>query len=112
MLACQGADLAIGYVGPPVEVVARGDVVTVRALNARGRILLPALARATADVPSHRTVSAGEITVVVAVETTVRPGEDSTRPAGVFAALRAIVAAMRVTTPGLGCMAPMVMSSP
>ena len=45
----------MGYVDPPVEIVARGRTVTARARNDRGRVLLPVIAAALAR--------AGEVTL-------------------------------------------------
>ncbi|MFF5206340.1 anthranilate synthase component I [Streptosporangium sp. NPDC000396] len=94
MLAFKGSGTAVGYVDPPLELTARFDVVTVRALNARGRVLLealhPALTKTLTRVQSTRDL----VTGVAKRNREVRSEEDRTRQAGVFAVVRALVAAM------------------
>lgn len=42
----------VGFVNPPIAIIARGRQMEIEALNARGRILLPELARALAAEPA------------------------------------------------------------
>lgn len=93
MLAFRGPDRMVGYVDPPVEVVARGTEVQVRALNGRGRVLLGPLAALLG-----RTVPVGADSVRV---DTARTGvdfaeEDRTRQVGLFAVLRTIIQGLAV----------------
>ncbi|QKW21673.1 anthranilate synthase component I [Kitasatospora sp. NA04385] len=94
LLAFQGADRAVGYVDPPLALTARGDRLELHALNARGRLLLPALRTALAvtlvleaDGPDrlHGRIPAGPDGF---------REEDRTRQAGVFTAVRALTAAL------------------
>jgi anthranilate synthase len=85
--------LAIGYRDPPVEIVACGNAVTVRALNDRGRLLLPALRRATRDVmPS--TQDGSEFGGSVAASELPFAEEDRGRHAGIFRVIRALASAL------------------
>ena len=93
----------VAYVDPCAELVARGRVVTARALNARGEVLLPvlgaALARAgePAGPDGPRVVSARipEPAGLVAEE-------DRSRRPTVFSAVREVIAAFAGTDPHLG----------
>ncbi|HEY3686971.1 MAG TPA: anthranilate synthase component I [Streptosporangiaceae bacterium] len=86
-----------GYADPCVELVARGRTLRATALNDRGRVVLPAIARAMyiSDGATGHTVTSGD----GHVEVTVPPGgddlpeEDRTRRPTVFSALRSIIAA-------------------
>ena len=94
MLIFRGDDYAIGYTDPPIEVTVGGGRLAVRALNERGRILLPALRAGVAAMLEFDVDSAEEFTGVVAAPPGVFAEEDRTRHAGVFRALRAVVAGM------------------
>ncbi|WP_331770226.1 anthranilate synthase component I (plasmid) [Embleya sp. NBC_00888] len=95
MLAHLGDGTVVGYADPPIEVTARGSRLAVRALNARGRVLLPALVRATAGVLHDRQVRADGVYGSVPSADEAIAEEDRTRRAGVFTVLRELVDAMR-----------------
>jgi anthranilate synthase len=96
----------VGYVDPPVEIVASGRSLTARALNQRGRVVLPAIATAWSGVLSGLSTLDNEVTGEVppaperplTAPTTRRTTEElvseeeRTRRPGVFTALRALVA--------------------
>ncbi len=75
---------SLGFVDPPLEVSGRGDKCTIRALNERGKILLPAIEKAMqtlkvqeilSDVTVFReaTPSNGESASAIKVDVTVVP---------------------------------------
>lgn len=82
----------LAYVNPPLEFVARGRHLTVRALNERGRVLLPAVAEAVLAAGEPAAPATGD-----AVEVYVPPGagvfaeEERSRQPTVFSALRRVV---------------------
>ncbi|MFD8198986.1 anthranilate synthase component I [Streptomyces sp. NPDC059701] len=90
----------IAYVDPPVEVTAHQDDVRLRALNERGRVLLPALFHALAPLRPRRDETAGTVTVAIDPSGGARPDrapfaeEDRTRLPSAFTVLRAVVAAL------------------
>ncbi|GAB2837224.1 anthranilate synthase [Actinocorallia aurea] len=82
---------AMGYVDPALELVARGRNLTVRALNARGEVLLPLVAdavRATGEVAADE---AGLLEIFVPQSQEVFTEEERSRQPTVFTALRAVV---------------------
>ncbi|EST34188.1 anthranilate synthase component I [Streptomyces roseochromogenus] len=91
MLLFRGHDRVLGYVDPPLELSVESTELTVRALNDRGRVLIPAL----------RTVLAGHLLLEPGTNDTLRgrarptsgvfAEEDRTRNAGVFGAVRAVL---------------------
>ncbi|WP_017558989.1 anthranilate synthase component I [Nocardiopsis baichengensis] len=86
----------LGYVDPCLEVAARGRRVSATALNARGRVLLPAVAAALAEHGPTAVEGADGATVSVAVPEP-DPGaffteEERSRRPGVFTVLRSLVA--------------------
>ncbi len=83
----------IGFSDPPVEVVARQRSVTIRALNARGEVVLPAIADALCGIQSASvsTPSEWEVQVDVAAAQGRFPEEERSRQPSVFSVLRAIV---------------------
>jgi anthranilate synthase len=87
----------LAYVDPPVELIARGRELTVRALNDRGRVLLPAIAEALgveADGDMARTtIPEGDAGFAE---------EDRSRRPTVFTALRAVTTAFGGDDPHLG----------
>ncbi len=91
------------YIDPPLEVTASGRLVTARALNARGRVLLPVIADALRRAGQEQPAAApGEVTVAIPEgEGTFTEEERSRRPT-VFTALREIVAALGCDDPHLG----------
>ncbi|GCD95736.1 anthranilate synthase component I [Embleya hyalina] len=95
LLAHIGDGTVVGYADPPIEVTARGSRLAVRALNARGRVLLPALSRATAGLLHDREVRADGVYGIVPSPDEATAEEDRTRRAGVFTVLRALVDTMR-----------------
>ncbi|QKW11247.1 anthranilate synthase component I [Streptomyces sp. NA04227] len=94
MLRMRGAGRAVGYVDPPLEVSVRGRLLTVRALNARGRVLLPALRPALEKSLLRVVCSVEEVRGQAPPPGEDFAEEDRTRHAGVFTALRGLVAAL------------------
>lgn len=88
----------LGYVDPCLELVARGRTVTVRALNGRGRVLLPVITaalreHAAVEIPSSGSVEDSVTATIPEPDPTVFFAEEerSRRPS-VFSALRSVVA--------------------
>jgi anthranilate synthase len=99
----------LGYVDPPVEIVARGRTITARALNERGQVLLPVIAAALRGTPEAVGVAADGQTVVAEIPEGTGPEgeklvteEDRSRRPTVFTALRAVAAAFGCDDPHLG----------
>ena len=93
----------LAYVNPCAELVARGRVVTARALNARGEVLLPvlgaALARAGQPTGPGRP---GEVSVAIPEPAGLVAEEDRSRRPTVFSAVREVIAAFAGDDPHLG----------
>ena len=91
----------IGFVNPPVVITARAGAVEIRALNARGRVLLPELHRAlaatfpgNADAQPRLSVTADWLripTPELREEDADFPEEQRSRQSGVFSVLRALL---------------------
>ena len=94
LLIYRGDSYAIGYTDPPIEVTVGARRLAVRALNERGRVLLPVLLASVKEMLEFDVDSDGEFGGVVRAHTGVFAEEDRTRYAGVFRALRALVAGM------------------
>jgi anthranilate synthase len=106
----------MAYVNPPIEITTRGREVTARALNDRGRVLLPvvadALRRVGTDVPQPdnskkrgaQVQDVGDLTVTVYVPEGdgAFTEEERSRQPTVFSALREITAAFGCDDPHLG----------
>jgi anthranilate synthase len=96
----------LAYVDPCAEIVARGRRIAVRALNARGEVLLPvlgeALRRAGQPVPGSQARDAREIEVVIPEPAGLVAEEDRSRRPTVFTALREVIAAFAGDDPHLG----------
>jgi len=94
---------AIAYLDPCVEVVARGRRIAVRALNARGEVLLPvlgeALLRAGEPVPGS---PPDTVEVFIPEPGDLVPEEDRSRRPTVFSAIREVIAVFGGTDPHLG----------
>jgi anthranilate synthase len=94
----------IAYVNPPVEITATGRVITARALNERGLVLLPVVEAAM--VKAGRVVDDGagasSCAVLVPEPDDDGPEEQRSRRATVFTALREIIAAFSGNDPHLG----------
>jgi len=93
----------MAYADPCAEITATGRRITARALNDRGRVLLPviraAMARAGQSQPAEL---AGEDTVVIGEPDRDLTEEERSRRPTVFSALREIVAAFGCEDPHLG----------
>lgn len=92
----------LGYIDPCLEIVARGRKIAARALNERGRVLLPAVAgavRATGEVVAEE---ADLVEVFVPPTEEVFAEEERSRQPTVFTALRAITDLFRCDDPHLG----------
>jgi anthranilate synthase len=93
----------IAYLDPCVEVVARGRRIAVRALNARGEVLLPvlgqALHRAGEPVPA---TGADTVEVFIPEPEDLVPEEDRSRRPTVFSAIREVIAVFGGNDPHLG----------
>ncbi|MGW7280197.1 anthranilate synthase component I [Streptomyces sp. NPDC054844] len=91
----------MAYVDPCMEFTSRGLRLTARALNDRGRVLLPVVAAA---LESAGTVTRGDATaeVTVLADDRMAAEEDRTRRPTVFTALRAVTSALRSNDPYLG----------
>jgi anthranilate synthase len=83
----------MGFVDPPLALVARGRGLRVEALNPRGEILLPAIARALAPVDAIEELERGDHTVAVTVRApaTRFTEEARSRQPSVFSVLRALI---------------------
>ncbi|MBA9005492.1 anthranilate synthase component I [Thermomonospora cellulosilytica] len=93
----------MAYVDPCVEVVARGRRISARALNARGRVLLPAMAaamRGTGEVVRDEPGTLVEVHVPPTEEFFTE--EERSRQPTVFTALRALIDLFRCDDPHLG----------
>ncbi len=96
----------LAYVDPCAEIVARGRRIAVRALNARGEVLLPVLGAAllrSGQPPADRPgVDPHEIEVVIPEPSGLVTEEDRSRRPTVFTALREVIAAFAGGDPHLG----------
>jgi len=91
----------MAYADPCAEIVATGRRVTARALNDRGRVLLPVI-RAALRRAGPLIQSAGEDTVVIPEDDRGFTEEERSRRPTVFTALREITAALGCADPHLG----------
>jgi anthranilate synthase len=93
----------LAYVNPCAELVARGRVVTARALNARGEVLLPVLGAALARAGQPTGPSRpGEVSVAIPEPAGLVAEEDRSRRPTVFSAVREVIAAFAGDDPHLG----------
>ncbi|MGE5286109.1 MAG: anthranilate synthase component I [Micromonosporaceae bacterium] len=106
----------MAYVDPCAEIIARGQVITARALNDRGHVLLPVLGAALlragtpvapdAGEPAVPGAGAGsgpgEVTVRIPEPSGTVPEEERSRRPTVFSALREIAADLGSDDPNLG----------
>jgi anthranilate synthase len=93
----------LAYVNPCAEIVARGRLVTARALNRRGAVLLPVLGAALAQ--AGRPVAASgpdEVSVAIPEPAGLVAEEDRSRRPTVFSAVREVIAAFAGDDPHLG----------
>ncbi|MFE3450103.1 anthranilate synthase component I [Nonomuraea sp. NPDC059194] len=98
---------AFGYVDPCVELVARGRTIAARALNERGKVVLPALAScllAAGKPVSEPTDTHVEVHIAEpgAEPGEVLPEEMRSRRPTVFTAIREVIAAFKGEDPHLG----------
>ncbi len=89
-----------GFVNPPLVIEARGRCVTIRALNARGALVLPCLLRAVTATPGCSAempagAAAREIRIEVDPPTGSFAEEERSRQPSVFAALRSVISLFR-----------------
>src|SRR5438105_2655384 len=84
--------LDMGFVDPPLVLTARGRDFTVEGLNARGRVLIPAIAEALAALPAAeiRGAAADRIEGMVRDSDTRFPEEQRSRQPSIFTVLRAL----------------------
>jgi anthranilate synthase len=93
----------LAYVNPCAEIISRGRRIAVRALNARGEVLLPVLGAALLRVGQHvPSGDAGEVGVLIPEPTGRQAEEERSRRPTVFSALREVIAAMAGDDPHLG----------
>ena len=84
----------MGFVDPPLALVARGRAFRVEALNARGRVLLPPIIEALRALPAVERIVATEDVVEGAVREPAGrfTEEDRSRQPSIFSVLRALIA--------------------
>ncbi|TDD93645.1 anthranilate synthase component I [Actinomadura rubrisoli] len=92
----------MAYLDPCLEIVARGRSVAVRALNGRGRVLMPALAPVLRGIGEVRADGPGTFEVFVPPTEEFFTEEERSRQPTVFTALRAVVDLFRCDDPHLG----------
>jgi anthranilate synthase len=94
---------AFGYVDPCVELVAKGRTISARALNARGRVVLPAVSSCllAAGKPVEEP-TADYVEVHVDESEDLLPEELRSRRPTVFTAIREVIAAFKGEDPHLG----------
>ncbi len=87
----------LGFVDPPIAVVARGRALTIEPLNARGDVLLPAFERAleACDAVTHVVREGDRLCAHVAASQAGFTEEQRTRVPTVFSVLRSLVFAFR-----------------
>jgi anthranilate synthase len=94
----------LAYVNPCAEIVAHGRTITVRALNARGEVVLPVLGAAL--LRAGQGTGGGdprrEVTVVIPEPAGLMPEEDRSKRPTVFSALREVLDAFAGTDEHLG----------
>lgn len=83
----------IGFVSPPIELVARGRDFRLSALNERGRVLLPAFTRTLQDLAAVAQIERRGDELVGTVQTPSErvPEEQRSKQPSVFSLLRALV---------------------
>ncbi|MFG2074106.1 anthranilate synthase component I [Nonomuraea maritima] len=94
---------AFGYVDPCLELVAKGRTIAARALNERGRVVLPAVASCllAAGKPVAEP-TADHVEVYVPESEDLLPEEMRSRRPTVFTAIREVIAAFQGDDPHLG----------
>jgi anthranilate synthase len=93
----------LAYVNPCAEIISRGRRIAVRALNARGEVLLPVLGAALLRVGEHvPSADVGEVDVLIPEPAGRQAEEERSRRPTVFSALREVIAAMAGDDPHLG----------
>ncbi|GAA1886420.1 anthranilate synthase component I [Actinomadura bangladeshensis] len=92
----------MAYVDPCLEFVARGRAVAVRALNGRGRIVLPAVAAVLRETGEVRADEPDRFEVFVPPGEEFFPEEERSRQPTVFTALRAVTGLFGCDDPHLG----------
>ncbi|MFD0689441.1 anthranilate synthase component I [Actinomadura fibrosa] len=92
----------MAYADPCLEIVARGRTVAVRALNERGRVVLPALTPVLRGTGEVRADEPGLFEVFVPPTDEFFAEEERSRQPTVFTALRAVVDVFRCDDPHLG----------
>ena len=85
---------ALGFTDPPLTVTARGRTLRIDALNARGRMLLPALSAALRGLEALAGIeeAPSRVTVLVRKPQHPFPEEERSRQPSVFSVLRAVLA--------------------
>jgi anthranilate synthase len=93
----------MAYIDPPIEIVARGRLTSARALNDRGKVLLPTIAAAmqrAAGLTDERAVAdLHHVEVLIPESDEVFTEEQRSRRASVFSALREIISSFRGCLP-------------
>jgi anthranilate synthase len=93
----------LAYVNPCAEIVASGRLVTARALNRRGTVLLPVLGAALARAGEPVAASGpDEVSVTIPEPAGLVAEEDRSRRPTVFSAVREVIAAFAGEDPHLG----------
>ncbi len=84
----------IGFINPPLVVIAKDSQVSIEALNQRGKILLPEIYRAlqTCQAITELSHTTDTVTAVVSREDFAAAEEERSRRPSVFSVLRALVA--------------------
>jgi len=91
----------MGYVDPPIEIVARGRTLTATALGDRGRVLLPVIEAALGRA-GEVTAGDGQCQVTVTDPGGTFTEEERSRRPSVFSALRELIADLAGPDPHLG----------
>ncbi len=84
----------IGFINPPVQIIARGYQLEIQALNKRGRILLPEMRAAVSglDCVTELLVDTEQLSLRVSQDREIASEELRSRRPSVFSVLRSIVA--------------------
>jgi anthranilate synthase len=92
----------MAYADPCAEIVATGRRITARALNERGRVLLPVLGAALLRASQLDSEADGQVSVVIPEADREFTEEERSRRPTVFTALREVAAAFGCSDPHLG----------